>query len=207
MSFQRVPDTAEVRCIMDYLDQEFVSTFYARSTVAYGTGDLNDLMGRVGDAFRDELMDHVTDMVTFDRVEVRDLNTEFGYSAVQEYNTPGLQTGDMVAPQVCVLMKYTGDPGGAPRQGHLFISGCDIARYNAETGLWDQTLIDEFVAVLESIRDAIADDGPGTAFAQVIVSRRHNNALRSEAVTNTLNAITGRTLPGSQRDRRPTIGS
>lgn len=207
MAFQRVPDTVEVRCIQKWADQEWVTTYYARRTASYGGGQINDLAGAIGDEFRDSVMDHLTNDVTFDRVEARDLNTEFGYSAVYEYNQPGLQTGDTMAPQVALLTKLVCDPGGAPRQGHHYWSGCDIARYNEDTGLWDQTLVDEFIAVEEAMTDVISSADLLNSWAQVIVSRRHNKALRSEAVTNTLNAVTGRTLPASMRDRRPTIGS
>lgn len=207
MSFQRVPNTVEVRCICDWLDQEWVTTWYARCLTGYNDGDVNDVLDAVGDQFRDGFMLHLTSAVTFDRAEARDLNEEFGYSAVKEYNTAGTQTGDMMAPQAAVLTKLSGDPGGAPRQGHHFFSGVKLVVYDAATGLFDQSIVDSLVAEEENMRDAISAAGTLLDFAQVIVSRTHDKELRAEAVTNTLQGFSGRRLPASMRDRRPTVGS
>lgn len=207
MGFQRVPDTVEVRCIVDYLSSEFVTTYYARNTASYGPSDVHDVANAVGVSWRDSMMVHLTAACTFDRVEARDLNTEFGYSEVIEFNTAGTQTGDTAPPQMAVLMKLVGDPGGAPRQGHHFISGVRMAVYDPATNLWESSIVDSLVVAENDMTDAIHDANLLAPWAQVIVSRTLNKELRAEAVTNTLQDISGRLLPGSQRDRRPTIGS
>lgn len=207
MAFQRVIHTAEVRCIVDYLSSEFVTTFYARDNTGYDSGNLDDLLQGIGDQFRDGFMLHLTSACTFDRAELRDLDTEFGYTAVREYNTAGTQTGDTAPPQLAVLTKIVGDPGGAPRQGHHFISGVKQAVYDASTNLWDSSIVDSIVVEENNMTDAISGVGITNTWARVIVSRVLHKEIRDVAVTNTIQSVQGRLLPGSQRDRRPTIGS
>jgi hypothetical protein len=207
MAFQQVPDTVEVRCVCDFGDQEFVTTYYARQTLPYDAASVHTLAQAVGDSWRDSMMLHLTSDVTFDRVEARDLNTEFGYQEVIEYNTAGTQTGDTCPPQICVVTKLSGDPGGAPRQGRHFISGVKMAVYDLSTNLFDQSIVDSLVVAEEDMTDAIHDAGGLAQWAQVIVSRVHNKSLRSPAATNTIQSISGSRNPGAQRDRRQGIGS
>lgn len=207
MAFQRVPDTVEVRCINDFGDQEFVTTYYARNTASYSPGDVHDVANAVGVSWRDSMMLHLIAGVVFDRVEVRDLNTEFGYSEVIEFNTPGTQTGVPTPPQIAVVVKLVGDPGGAPRQGRHFISGVKAAVYASDTGLFDQSIIDSLVVAENDMTDAIHDANLLAPWAQVIVSRTHAKELRSTAVTNTLQDISASRRPGAQRDRRQGVGS
>lgn len=207
MAFQRVPNTVEIRCICDWNDQEFVTTFYARTAASYNAGDVGQVHEAVGEAWRDSMMLHLTSDVTFDRSEVRDLNTEFGFSESTEYNVAGTQAPPTAPPQLAVLITFTGDSGAAPRRGRHFISGVKQAVYDDETGLWLSSIRDSIVVAEGDITDAISAAGALNFWARVLVSRTLNKELRAEAVTNTLADTSGRLLPGSQRDRRPTIGS
>lgn len=207
MAFQQVPDTVEIRCINDFGDQEFVTTYYARNTAAYGPSDVHDVANAVGVSWRDSMMIHLTADVVFDRVECRDLNTEFGYSEVIEFNTAGTQAGATCPPQIAVVTKLVGDPGGAPRQGRHFISGVKMAVYDLATNLFDQSIVDSLVVAEDDMTDAIHDANLLAPWAQVIVSRTHNKSLRTPAVTNTLQNVSGSRRPGAQRDRRQGVGS
>jgi hypothetical protein len=207
MAFQQVPKTIEVRCINDFGDQEFITTFYARCLTGYNNGDIEDVHVAVGEAWRDSMMTHLCSVVTFDRTEVRDLDEEFGYSSAIEYNTAGTQGTAAAPPQVALLIKLAGDAGGAPRQGHHFISGLQMSQYSLDDNVWSDSIVAAVVDAENDITGAIASAGTLLDFARVIVSRTHNKELRTPAVTNTLATITGSIQPASQRDRRQGVGS
>lgn len=204
MAFQPVPNTASFRLIHVYDSvNALINTIHVRDTVnPWGATKLSNTATRIGDAWRDNMLPLLANTVVFDRVDAADEGAEFGQRLSVEYNTTGSLAGNPLSPMVCQLVKLTGSPGSAPRQGRLFISPAteDVATNDVFTAAYRTSVLAAMTAVDSAISTLFVNE------AWVIVSRFLNGAKRATAVTNTIAARTARNIVASQRDRRAGVG-
>lgn len=207
MPFQRVPNVAQFNCVLvPSTADEYINSFYVRDTVvtrnsAYLTG----MAEAIGDAWEANWLPSIVNSYTFDRVDFRDLNDEFGLTGTVQYEAVGSQSTEPAPAQVSTLVQITCDAGAAPRRGRLYLVGARESVLAGATSLWDQALVDSAIASVAAVRTAISTEA--ITSAMVIVSRFLNNEPRTTATSNTIASISGRRLAASQRDRRPGIGS
>jgi hypothetical protein len=204
MPFQPVPFTASFRIVQERAaGQVFINTLYVRNTLlAWNTVNLGAMAATIGNAWRDQVMPLLSDLLVLDRVDARDEGAEFGAQTVTQYSTAGGDVAEDLPANAAALVQYAATTGAAPRRGRLFIAGLTIAA--TETG---SKLTAAFQVALDAAITTVQNQIQGGANAQVLVSRFLNKVKRAEGATNTIGDITVRPIVASQRDRRPGEGS
>lgn len=203
MAYQRVPETAEIRLIFEVALQEVSCVFHARMAGGYSQTALQNLADTIGPndgpAFAAimSLQDHYL------RCEVRGLDAENDYFVT---SVLGAIAGSVAIADVpnnvsfCITQRsaYT----GRSARGRVYFPAVHRSALSTtadETNQVTSTWAAAAVGVVEGVRIDIENIGGWDA---VIVSRYHNGAKRSEAVTYQWLTTENRTLNVATRRSR-----
>lgn len=214
MGFQSVPETALFTANFNGPNGTRMSfSLASRNTLA--PWDASQLT-LIADDFRDAIVGSYLPLVssdfTFVNVTSRDLEAEFGrvieHAAV---NTQGGLGSPSLPANTAVRGKFICDPGGAPRQGGIYLLPPGESQVVAS--LISAGPLAGLQAALEDLHNAMSAGGP----AHVIISRFHGTTKttspsgrvfrepikRAQAETNTVPTVVVRDRVASQRARRP----
>lgn len=213
MAFQAVPDTAQAAFKLTGNPSTNLGgstaqyNLYVRNTISPWTqGAIDGLADRMQDFWDTELKSLHSTGWTLTQIVVTDIGASNGNQKTLEPNIAGTRAGDVLPPNVAVLVRFKGDSGGSPAQGRIFLpvgTESDVSGNGYAAGFADAVL--DAMENLPNYLDAEE--------AQVLVSRYEGMAAPAvpikratrragDAETNTLSSTSIGPTVASQRRRR-----
>jgi len=203
MTFQSVPDTAEIVLIGTMGGQEIINTFFGNMDGGYAIADIEALANAVdswaGSFWRPQMPSNYT----YNRTEVRGLNSaiDLTASAAAEAGVGALAASSFSNNSSLAIKRSSGFTGRGAR-GRIFIPPPSTA------GLVDANHIsDAFAATLVGVLDALDTAIADVGFLPVIVHRVEAGVPLATAVVFTLvEWVVINTVIDSMRRRLPGRG-
>lgn len=203
MTFQAVPDTAEIVIQAARGGQTILTTFYARNAAAWVTSDLI-ILGAAVDGWVDtHLRPSVSPSYDYLNTHLRDLRTIIGFEA--DVNTSagvGLRGASTGPNSECLAISRQSGLAGRSARGRVYWP--DIPDEDkTDNNHVDPARVAVYAAALNSLTAAIN----GAGWTEVIVSRRSAGVLLAVASTlPVVNYIARDNVIDSQRRRLPGRG-
>lgn len=201
MTFQSVPETAEIAVLAFQNGRAVQNTFHARFSGGYSTQQLTDMAAAIDDVIVASWRPIWTSSVSYLGTEVRGLELENDQVVL---NTDGAGAGNNTnqeAPNsvAFAVRKLSGFTGRSAR-GRIYWFGIPFTYVQANGDFIAQTNADAIVAAVAAVRQAIIDEGA----TPVIVSRYNAGAKRATGITFVWATTSSYNLRlDSRRDRMP----
>lgn len=182
MTFQSVPETAEIDMIYTLNGVTVQNTHYARQAGGYTLAALQALADTIDGAFNTNAAAHSPSEVTYLRTEVRGLEFENDQVATQNVNSnSGVHGGDALPNNCTFAIKKSSGQTGRSARGRVFWIGIpDTETVASDENFLVQTYVDNIVADMDWIRTLI---NLTSFWNAVLVSRFANNTKRPFGVT------------------------
>jgi len=175
MTFQSVPDTAEVLVTFDYEGRGSLFTLYGKYTGAYDLTALQDLADAVDGAVGAGIAALMTAAQDYTGTTVRGLEFENDQVAV---SIAGVVSGSVSAaalpPNVTLAIRRVSGLTGRSARGRIYIPFLNQNFMQTDRNFVTQAAADAWVALLDDIDTAMI----GAGWTPVIVSRYTNGAPR-----------------------------
>lgn len=182
MTFQRVPNTAEINVIYTLNAITVQNVFYAEFAAGYAVGDLQALVDQIDLQVSVSWLPDQPSEAIYVRSEVRGLNAEFDFLVTQNANAgPGTAIGQALPNNVTLsIKKFSGLTGRSARGRTYWIGINEVEMQGGNENLLNQAYVDLLVADVDFIRTKI-DVLAG--WSAVLVSRFSDNVKRAEGIT------------------------
>lgn len=180
MAFQAVPNTAEVTIIFTQHLETFTNTFHVEKVAGYDQTDIDFIAGKVDANVATDLLPIMTADCTYERVEVRGLNTENDLFGTADANAgPGARVAGGLPGNVTLSIKKSSSFTGRSARGRWYFIGAPDDTLGSNENQFAAASVDDMVAGVEDLRaGSIAGD-----WVPVIVSRYAGGILRDEGET------------------------
>lgn len=174
MGFQSVSNTAEARLFYNVdSGPDIINTLHFRDDInAWDGAALSDLCNQVHGWWTAEVaaLQHVS--CVLQKIVARDLEAEFGFQFELNVGEPGTRSGAAAPAAIAAKVKWTGDPGQAPRRGGLYHPG--VCEADIDANLLTQAYADDVKSAYDGARSM---GGAPISQAFVLLSRYHGHTL------------------------------
>jgi hypothetical protein len=179
MAFQSVPETAQVRILLEQSGVPMLTGFYVRKSGGYNLSDLQDLADAVDTYLETVMEDQINDLSSYNGVGVRGLENEFDYVADSVPAAPIF--GGVINAQSASVAKAiklgTGLTGKSAR-GRMYWGAFGVNQLQDAAHI-KATTVDDIIDILDAIKAIVELLG----WVWVVVSRFHNGTKRPEGIT------------------------
>ena len=180
MAFQRVPDTAEIVFVYTQNNETLINTVHALRIGGYSLVQITNLAVAMDGVMASDILTEVVDECTYERTEVRGLDTENDFAAtVSTSSGPGDLVGPGLPNNVTLAIKRASGLTGRSARGRWFWCGLAASDLAGDENQINAVNGSQKVSQLEDLRVAIGAAG----WQAVIVSRFTGGAARDPAVT------------------------
>jgi hypothetical protein len=205
MAFQPVPDAARFAVIhQNALVGDVINVFYFRRSDTWGLPELQAAAQALATAWTTSVMPHLSEYVTFRRVQARGerVQDDVSFEYVLASPVPGGRSGNALPPQCAFCVTHLTGLVGRYNRGRTFFG--ILAESDADAGLIGVGRADALRNALVNIRNVMANAG----WTHVVVSRVRNRTRLPVAVTVPVVGYRYRDLVvDTQRRRKLGVGS
>jgi hypothetical protein len=202
MAFQAAPNIVKVEMRFSQQGQLVENVFHVRMTVAINPASLDVIAGVFATWWTTDMAPQVSTGLTLNSVLATDLSTDTGISIEHTTGLPASGTNPAAQPpmNVTVAIKWTTSSGGRSYRGRSYHLGL------VNDQLANSTIIPAAVTMLHNQYLLLVTDVNSTGNPMVVLSRRHNKALRPTGVGTDIVSVLVDNTTDSQRRRLPGRG-
>jgi hypothetical protein len=205
MTFQPVPDVAQLQLSFSVASQTVTNSFYFHSSLGVGSGLLAVMAASVDAGITSYIAPRLSTATFILPFYLRDLSTQFGaVLTLAPTSGAGTRSGQvLVANQNTIAIKFATGLAGRGRQGRIFWPALyeSVVTGNVVDGT-------ELIAIINAVEDFVGDIASDMAGEHVVVHRVINGVRPSEAEYSNVTAVLATNSQiDSQRRRMPGYGT